>query len=94
MKYWIPNLCLALVAIFHPSLAPAADYPLKPVAYYEVDMTSEFWLPRMVTQREVLVPWAFERTESGVAHLQAAADSLDGKEVKDHRAHRFIDSDL
>ena len=47
----------------------AADYPLKPVPYYKVDMTSDFWRPRMLTQRETLVPWAFERTEPGVEHL-------------------------
>lgn len=72
----------------------ASDYPLKPVPYYQVDMTSDFWRPRMVTQRKTLVPWAFERTEAGVAHLQAAADKLKGRDVKKHRAHRFIDSDL
>ncbi|MFT5468824.1 MAG: hypothetical protein ACI8UO_003936 [Verrucomicrobiales bacterium] len=71
-----------------------ADYPLKPVSYNDVEMTSDFWRPRMITQRETLVPWAFERTEPGVAHLQAAADFLEGKKVEDHRAHRFIDSDL
>ena len=71
-----------------------SDYPLKPVSYNDVQMTSEFWRPRMITQRETLVPWAFERTTSGVAHLQAAADVLKGKQVEDHRAHRFIDSDL
>ena len=71
----------------------AEDYPLKPVPYYQVEMTSDFWRPRMETQRKTLVPWAFERTESGVTHLQAAADHLAGKEVE-HRPHRFIDSDL
>lgn len=84
----------ALVAVFLPGFGNATDYPLKPVSYYEVDMTSDFWRPRMVTQREVLVPWAFERTEPGVSHLQAAADALDGKKTDDHKAHRFIDSDL
>ncbi|MEM7014836.1 MAG: beta-L-arabinofuranosidase domain-containing protein [Verrucomicrobiota bacterium] len=71
-----------------------AEYPLKPVSYNDVEMSSDFWRPRMITQRETLVPWAFERTESGVAHLQAAADAIQGKETEDHRAHRFIDSDL
>ncbi|MEM8680637.1 MAG: beta-L-arabinofuranosidase domain-containing protein, partial [Planctomycetota bacterium] len=71
-----------------------ADYPLKPIPFNEVEMTSEFWRPRLITQRETLVPFAFERTESGVAHLQAAADFLAGKKVEDHRPHRFIDSDL
>ena len=87
-------LRLLLLILISAGTLTAADYPLKPVPYYQVEMTSDFWRPRMITQREVLVPWAFERTESGVAHLKAAADFLDGKEVTDHKAHRFIDSDL
>ena len=72
----------------------AADYPLKPVPFHEVEMTSAFWRPRLETQRTVLVPFAFGKTEPGVAHLQAAADALAGKKTDDHRPHRFIDSDL
>ena len=75
-------------------VATAADYPLKPVPFHEVDMTSAFWRPRLETQRTVLVPFAFGKTEPGVAHLQAAADALTGKKTDDHRPHRFIDSDL
>jgi len=71
-----------------------ADYPLRPVPFNEVEMTSDFWRPRLVTQRKTLVPFAFERTQPGVEHLQAARDFLAGKKVQDHRAHRFIDSDL
>ena len=67
---------------------------IKPVPFHEVEMTSDFWRPRLITQRKVLVPFAFEKTEPGVAHLQAAADYLKGKKVDDHRPHRFIDSDL
>ena len=47
-----------------------------------------------ISQRKVLVPFAFEKTERGVEHLQTAADFLAGKKVEGHRAHRFIDSDL
>ena len=72
----------------------AADYPLKPVPFHEVEMTSAFWRPRLETQRKVLVPFAFEKTKSGVEHLQAAADALAGKSTEEHRPHRFIDSDL
>ena len=72
----------------------SADYPLKPVPFNKVEMKSDFWRPRLVTQRETLVPWAFERTQPGVEHLKAARDFLDGKKVEDHRPHRFIDSDL
>ena len=59
-------------------------------------MKSEFLAARLITQRKVLVPFAFEKTEPGVAHLpsKAAADFLAGKKVEGHRPHRFIDSDL
>jgi DUF1680 family protein len=72
----------------------ASDYPLTPVPFNKVDMTSDFWRPRLETQRRTLVPFAFERTRPGVEHLKAARDFLAGKEVEGHRAHRFIDSDL
>ena len=74
--------------------AVAGDYPLKPVPFNQVEMTSDFWRPRLETQRQTLVPFAFERTQPGVEHLQAARDFLANKKVEDHRAHRFIDSDL
>ena len=67
---------------------------IEPVPFHKVEMTSDFWRPRLITQRKVLVPFAFEKTKPGVAHLQAAADYLAGKKVEDHRPHRFIDSDL
>lgn len=72
----------------------AKDEPLRPVSFHKVEMTSDFWRPRLITQRKVLVPFAFEKTEPGIAHLQAAADHLAGIKVDGHRAHRFIDSDL
>ena len=72
----------------------AADYPLKPVPFNKVELLSDFWRPRLVTQREVLVPFAFERTQPGVDHLKAARDFLAGNTVEGHRPHRFIDSDL
>ena len=67
---------------------------IEPVPFHKVEMTSDFWRPRLITQRKVLVPFAFEKTKPGVAHLQAAADYLAGKKVDGHRPHRFIDSDL
>ena len=90
MKYTsFPILCFSSLAFFLQAKAS-----IEPVPFHEVEMTSEFWRPRLITQRKVLVPFAFEKTEPGVAHLQAAADFLAGKKVDDHRPHRFIDSDL
>jgi len=76
------------------SVSLSADYPLRPVPFNKVEMISDFWRPRLVTQRKSLVPWAFERTQPGVEHLKAARDYLAGKKVEGHRPHRFIDSDL
>jgi uncharacterized protein len=84
-----PILCLSYLAF---SLTGHGS--IEPIPFHEVEMTSEFWRPRLITQRKVLVPFAFEKTEPGVAHLQAAADFLAGKKVEGHRPHRFIDSDL
>ena len=90
---------LLLTCILTPLLAigpfaESADYPLKPVPFNEVEITSDFWRPRLQTQRKTLVPFAFEKTQPGVDHLQAARDFLSGKKVDNHRPHRFIDSDL
>ena len=88
-RHLLPLLTLALFGG-----TAMADYPLRPVLFNEVEMTSDFWRPRLVTQRQTLVPFAFERTQPGVEHLKAARDFLAGKKVEGHRAHRFIDSDL
>ena len=85
-------ICIAWLGIVN--CVVAADYPLKPIPFNEVRITSDFWRPRLVTQRETLVPFAFERTQPGVEHLTAARDFLNGKTVEGHRPHRFIDSDL
>ena len=84
-------LKLVLVSLFVTLQIGAS---IEPVPFHEVEMTSEFWRPRLITQRKVLVPFAFKKTEPGVSHLQAAADFLEGKKVEEHRPHRFIDSDL
>ncbi|MCP4785708.1 MAG: hypothetical protein GY903_24930 [Fuerstiella sp.] len=85
---------IATLFLASAGLAAAADYPLKPVPFNKVEMTSDFWRPRLETQRKTLVPFAFEKTQPGVEHLKAARDFLAGEKVEGHRAHRFIDSDL
>ena len=88
------SIIVSLLTLFLGFALQAKDQPLQPVPFHKVEMTSEFWRPRLITQRKVLVPFAFEKTQRGVDHLQTAADFLAGKKVEGHRAHRFIDSDL
>lgn len=85
-------LSLMILALFVATAT--ADYPLRPVPFNKVEMTSDFWRPRLETQRKTLVPFAFERTQPGVEHLKAARDFLAGKKIEERRAQRFIDSDL
>ncbi|NCF88153.1 MAG: DUF1080 domain-containing protein [Verrucomicrobiaceae bacterium] len=93
---WVTSVCLLVLSLdlIRAQDSPGAKYPLQPVPFNKVEMKSDFWRPRLITQRETLVPWAFDRTQPGVEHLKAARDYLAGKKVEDHRPHRFIDSDL
>ncbi|QDU32639.1 Non-reducing end beta-L-arabinofuranosidase [Poriferisphaera corsica] len=72
----------------------AADYPIVPIAFDEVRLTDEFWLPRLKLQAEVLLPHSMQEAQVGVAHLEAAAKFNRGEDVPGHRPHPFVDSDL
>ena len=39
------------------------DYPLHPVAFTQVNINDSFWAPRIKTNREVTVPYTFEKSE-------------------------------
>jgi DUF1680 family protein len=88
------NKAHKLLGLIMLSLSCVSDAKFEAIPFHKVEMKSDFWRPRLITQRKVLVPFAFEKTKPGVDHLQAAADYLAGKKVEDHRPHRFIDSDL
>ncbi|TWT36168.1 Non-reducing end beta-L-arabinofuranosidase [Posidoniimonas corsicana] len=88
----------ALAAISAPLPCPAAEapgYPLKPVSFERVRLQDSFWLPRLETQRRVLTPYAFEKTEEALSDLRAAARLLAGEELQNPPPpHRFRTSDL
>ena len=88
------NKALKLLGLILLSHSWVSHAKFEAIPFHKVEMKSDFWRPRLVTQRKVLVPFAFEKTKPGVEHLQAAADYLAGKKVENHRPHRFIDSDL
>jgi DUF1680 family protein len=41
----------------------AQDYPIKPVAFTEVNITDNFWAPRLETNRKVTIPYNFQKCE-------------------------------
>jgi DUF1680 family protein len=81
-----PVLAALFAAVWmYPSGAPAAtpqrDYPFKPVPFTDVHLHDQFWAPRIETNREVTIPFAFKQCEiSGrVANFERAAEALRGQ---------------
>ena len=66
------SISLVLFPLLAARLAISEDYRLKTVPFNQVEITSEFWKPRLETQRKTLGPFAFEKTQTGVEHLKAA----------------------
>jgi uncharacterized protein len=89
---------LTIALLSSPIVAAAADgvgYPIEPVSFERVTLTDEFWLPRLQTQRQVLVPYSFQQTEQALADLKVVAAILAGeKSEKLPEPQRFRTSDL
>jgi len=71
-----------------------AEDILNPVPFNEVTLNDHFWRPRLVKQKEILVPFALEKTKPAVENLKKTANYLKG--IKDDLpfTHRFVSSDL
>ena len=87
---------IILITVFsctntNPSVS---DRTLIPVPFHEVTLTDAFWLPRLKTQKQTLVPFALDKTQPAVENLRKTANFL--KEIPDELPfpHRYIASDL
>lgn len=67
---------------------------LNPVAFNEVMLEDNFWLPRLQRQKEVLVPFALDKTKPAVENLRRTASFLKGIPDELPFTHRFVSSDL
>ena len=90
---------LFLIAILGSARLWAAEgnagYPVEPVSFEKVTLADEFWLPRLKTQRAVLVPYSFQQTEHALSDLKVAAAILAGEgPEKLPPPQRFRTSDL
>ncbi len=74
------------------SKKPQKDYPLKPVDFNDVEITDSFWLPRLETNREVTIPFAFNKCEETgrIDNFAKAAGLMEG----DFEGKRYNDSDV
>lgn len=67
---------------------------LNPVSFNEVKLEDNFWLSRLQTQKEVLVPFSLEKTVPAVENLKRTANFLNGIPDELPFTHRFVSSDL
>ncbi|WP_029902647.1 glycoside hydrolase family 127 protein [Prevotella sp. 10(H)] len=108
MKKWLIALIIFLVVAaaaillivnyFTISKTESESYSkedlLKPVTFNEVTLDDTFWKNRMEIQKRVLVPVAFERTQSAVDDLKKTAAFLKGDTSSHASPSRFVTSDL
>ena len=71
------------------------DEPLRPLTFEQVSLEDDFWLPRLKTQKETLVPFSLEKTEPAVENLRLVGQYLKtGRQEKMQQLARYVASDL
>ena len=57
------------------------DYPFQPVPFTRVQLSDEFWAPRIETNRAVTIPFAFQKSEETgrIENFMVAGDLSGGK---------------
>lgn len=70
------------------------EVPLSFIPFHMVDLQDSFWSPRLRIQKEVLVPFALEKTKPAVENLYKAGKFLKGDTTDLPFPHRYISSDL
>ena len=75
--------------------APKVEEPLTQIPFQYVELEDHFWLPRLKVQKEVLVPFSFEKTEYAVENLRRVGAYLRGERVtKPLEGRYYVASDL
>jgi DUF1680 family protein len=70
------------------------EVKLEFIPYNQVKLKDQFWLPRLKSQKDTLVPFAMDKTKPAVENLRKAADYLKGDTLDLPFPHRYISSDL
>ena len=75
--------------------APAYNGALTQIPFEKVKIEDNFWLPRLQTQKETLVPFSLEKTEYAVENLRRTAAYLRGEKVTERfQGPYYVASDL
>ena len=94
MKHIFYILLLAVVTSCINTHPETGNETLTPVPFNEVTLDDSFWLPRLKTQKQTLVPFALEQTRPAVDNLRKTANFLKGIPDELPFPHRYIASDL
>src|SRR5438094_10661981 len=97
MRHLLRAVALAAAVLTVPAIA-AHDYPVTPVPFTAVHLSDVFWAPRIETNRQVTIPFAFQQCElSGrVDNFERAAKALRGEPLANANppGYPFDDTDL
>lgn len=76
----------------HVSMSEAS---LTPLSFEDVELQDSFWLPRLKTQKETLVPFSLDKTQPAVENLRRVGAYLkEGKKENLLPLPRYVASDL
>lgn len=67
---------------------------LTPISFEKVTLQDQFWLPRLKTQKQTLVPFALEKTEPAIENLRRVGEYLKTGKGKLENLPRYVASDL
>ncbi len=86
--------CLATSCSDIDTTPAVSNETLIPVPFQDVVLQDNFWLPRLKTQKQTLVPFALDKTKPAVENLRRTAEFLKGNKSELPFPHRYIASDL
>lgn len=68
--------------------------PLTPISFEKVTLQDEFWLPRLKTQKQTLVPFALEKAQPAIENLRRTGEYLKTGKGELLPLPRYVASDL
>lgn len=88
-----PSILLLLSVMLSCSSNKKRDYPIQPVVFTNVQITDEFWQPRMEINRIVTIPHAFEKCKE-TGRLDNFAMAAGFKSGEHQGSYPFDDTDV
>lgn len=85
---------LLVSAIMLMPFSMVADDLLKAIPFEQVTLEDNFWRPRLIIQKETLVPFALDKVRPAMDNLRKTGQYLKGDKSELPFPHRFVASDI